>query len=241
MEKAYAKVNLYLHVLGKREDGFHNLDTLMVPIDLYDELYFYDCDEIIVDSEIKDNIVLRVADYLYEKYKPNKKVRIVIKKRIPVGAGLAGGSADCSAALRGLNIFWKLNLSIEELAQISLLFGSDTLFCMYNKPAIIRGRGEHIKFFDVDDATLLLVNPKINVSTKEVFRLYLETDKGENDLEMALLRLYPELNKMKEEYLKEGLVLHLSGSGSTYFAYVDSSYEIKEKPQYLQFVQKIIK
>lgn len=239
MEKAYAKINIYLKVLGKREDGYHDLESLMVPIDLYDELFFYECDDVIVESDIIDNIVLKAALYLKEKFNVAAGVRIVLKKAIPIGAGLAGGSADCSAALRGLNSFWNLNLSLDELAEISLLFGSDTLFCMYNKPAIIRGRGEKIEFVSLKEQKVLLVNPKFPVITKDIFKEYREDDKGENDLEMALLRLYPEIKEMKREYLEKGIELKLSGSGSTYFAFVEDNFELNKNDKYLEFLQKI--
>ncbi|MBP5444741.1 MAG: 4-(cytidine 5'-diphospho)-2-C-methyl-D-erythritol kinase [Acholeplasmatales bacterium] len=237
-EIAYAKINIYLKVLGKRNDGYHNLESLMVPIDLFDELEFMDSskDEIISNIDIKDNIMFKAINYLKEKYNIKKYVKIILNKNIPLSSGLAGGSADLSATLRGLNRLWNLNLSIDELGKISLLFGSDTLFCMYNKPAIIKGRGEVIEFVDYAPRNVLLFNPKIEVKTKDVFSNYKESDEGENELEMALLRLYPSIKDFKEYYEKQGLNLHLSGSGSTYFSF--DKKEFKSNKNYIEIKTK---
>lgn len=220
-EKAYAKINIYLHVLNKRDDGYHNLESLMVPIDLYDELEFIDSDYDLVVSniDIPDNIIYKAINYLKEKYQINRSVKIILNKKIPISSGLGGGSADLSATLRGLNKLWDLNLTTNELAKISLLFGSDTLFCMYNKPAIIRGRGELIEFVSFASKKVLLFNPKIEVKTKDVFNSFKETDTGDNNLEMALLRLYPDIATFKEYYNNQGLDIKLSGSGATYYSF----------------------
>ena len=220
-ELAYAKINVYLKVLGKRTDGYHNLDTLVVPINIYDELEFYDSDIDIIEANrnIKDNIMFKAIHYLKEKYNIKKCVKIILNKNIPLSGGLGGGSADLSATLRGLNKLWNLGLTIEELAEISIKFGSDTLFCMYNKPAILKGRGEIIEFVSFPKKDIYIFNPRIEVLTKDVFMEYHNTDIGENELEMALLRLYPDIYDFKKHYENQGLKLHLSGSGSSYFSF----------------------
>jgi len=220
-EKAYAKINIYLKVLGKRPDGYHDLDTLVVPINIYDELEFYDYDYDIIESSIniKDNIMFKAIHYLKETYNINKCVKIILNKNIPLCGGLGGGSADLCATLRGLNKLWNLNLKIEELATIALKFGSDTLFCMYNKPAIIRGRGDILEFASFPKKDVYIFNPRIEALTKDVFMEYKETDIGENELEMALLRLFPDIYDFKMHYESQGLKLHLSGSGSSYFSF----------------------
>ncbi len=220
-EFAYAKINVYLKVLGKRNDGYHNLDTLVVPINIYDELEFYDSDIDIIEANrnIKDNIMFKAIHYLKEKYNIKKCVKIILNKNIPLSGGLGGGSADLSATLRGLNKLWNLGLTIEELAEISIKFGSDTLFCMYNKPAILRGRGEVIEFVSYPKKDIYIFNPRIEALTKDVFMEYKNTDIGENELEMALLRLYPDIYDFKMHYENQGLKLHLSGSGSSYFSF----------------------
>lgn len=220
-EKAYAKINIYLKILGTRLDGYHDLESLVVPINIYDELEFYDYTYDIIESDIniKNNIMFKAIHYLKEKYNITKCVKIVLHKNIPLSGGLGGGSADLSATLRGLNRLWDLNLSINELADIALMFGSDTLFTMYNKPGIIRGRGDILEFVSYPKRDVLLFNPRIEALTKDVFNNYLETDIGENELEMALLRLYPDIYDFKKYYENQGMKLHLSGSGSTYYSF----------------------
>lgn len=224
--KSYAKINIYLKVLGKRTDGYHDLESLMVPIELYDELEFIDNDIDVIESNvvIENNIMYKAINYLKEKYNITKSVKIILKKNIPLSSGMGGGSSNLATTLKGLNMLWNLNLSDKELGEISLLFGSDTLFFIYNKPAIIRGRGELIEFVSFKQKDVLILNPKIQVSTKDVFMEYNESDKANNDLEMALLRLYPEIKEFKNYYISQGLELELSGSGSTYFTFSDKSF-----------------
>ena len=220
-EKAYAKINIYLKVLGKRNDGYHDLETLMVPINIYDELEFYDYDYDIIESSIniKDNIMFKAIKYLKETYNIKKCVKIVLDKNIPLCGGLGGGSTDLCATLRGLNKLWNLNLKIDELATIALKFGSDTLFCMYNKPALIRGRGDILEFVSYPKKDIYVFNPRFEALTKDVFALYKETDIGENELEMALIRLYPDIYEFKMYYENQGIKLHLTGRGSSYYSF----------------------
>ena len=238
--KAYAKINIYLKVLGTRKDGYHDLESLMVPIDLYDELEFSDSDKDIIESnvDIENNIMYKAIKYMKETYKINRCVKIKLNKNIPLSSGMGGGSSDLSTTLKGLNMLWNLNLSDKELGEISLLFGSDTLFFIYNKPAIIKGRGELIEFIDFKSKDVLILNPRIKVSTKEVFSEYKETDKGNNDLEMALLRLNPSIKEFKNYYLNQGLELSLSGSGSTYFSF--SNNDFVSNSNYLEIKTKTI-
>lgn len=238
--KAYAKINIYLKVLGKRADGYHDLESLMVPIDLYDELEFIDSDKDIIESnvDIENNIMYKAIKYMKETYKINRCVKIKLNKNIPLSSGLGGGSSDLSTTLKGLNMLWDLNLSDEELGEISLLFGSDTLFFIYNKPAIIRGRGEVLDFTEFKSKDITLFNPRIKVSTKDVFNEYKESDKGDNDLEMALLRLYPVINDFKKYYQNQGIELSLSGSGSTYFSFSDKDFTSNDN--YLEIKTKTL-
>ena len=238
--KAYAKINIYLKVLGTRTDGYHDLESLMVPIDLYDELEFIDSDKDIIESnvDIENNIMYKAIKYMKETYKINRCVKIKLNKNIPLSSGLGGGSSDLSTTLRGLNMLWNLELSEKELGDISLLFGSDTLFFIYNKPAIIRGRGDIIEFVEFKSKNVLILNPRIKVSTKDVFNEYRDTDNGNNDLEMALLRLNPKIKEFKKYYQNQGLELSLSGSGSTYFSF--SNNDFISNSNYLEIKTKTI-
>ncbi len=177
-EKAYAKINLFLNVVNKRVDGYHDLDMVMAVINFYDELTFKKNDkgEIIVSSDIEitakqeDNTVYQVAKFLKEEFDVNEGVTINIKKNIPIAAGLAGGSADAAATFRGLNKLWKLKLSLDEMAKLGVDFGADIPFCIYNKLCIAKGKGEELFFLKNKLKTpILLVNPNIRIGTKEVF------------------------------------------------------------------------
>ena len=179
VEKAYAKVNLFLNVLGKRKDGYHDLEMLNVKIDLHDLLEFnlIDCDNtvIIKSNDLflsnQDNIVLQVAKYMLKNYNINNGLEIKITKNIPFGAGLAGNSADSAAVIKGIDKLFNLNLSIKEMMEIGVLFGADIPYCLFDKPAFVSKIGEVVNDFNLDlsDYKLLLINPREFISTKDVF------------------------------------------------------------------------
>ncbi len=177
-EKAYAKVNLYLDVLGKLDNGYHNLEMVMAPLNLHDTLTFKKRKDGVIElitsdgitDDIEDNLVYQVADFLQEQYHIKNGVTITLEKNIPIGAGLGGGSADAAATLRALNKLWKLKLTQEELAQIGKRFGADIPYCIYNKICIARGVGDELVFLDNKlNFHVLLVYPNIHMSTKEVY------------------------------------------------------------------------
>ena len=177
-EKAYAKVNLFLNVVNKRFDGYHDLEMVMASLKLHDKLSFElnKTSEIIIKSEtvitedVKDNIVYKIAEFLQEEFEISKGAIITIKKNIPIAAGLAGGSADAAATFRGLNKLWKLKLSLGDMAKLGINFGADIPFCIYNKLCIAKGKGEEIVFLNQKlNYKVLLVYPNVKVSTKEVF------------------------------------------------------------------------
>ncbi len=261
VERAYAKINLSLDVIKKRSDGYHDLRSIMSPVSLYDELYFYPNEEVVLESEVSidNNIILKAAHLLKEKYNVDMGARIKLIKRIPVAAGLAGGSADASATLRGLNKLWNLGLSLDELAQLSALLGSDTIFCIYNKLAYIEGRGERVNFIANDiDAYVLLIKPYYGVSTKEVFANHVCNYQGEerfnkliteinnnsfplsiyNDLEETTLKICPELQLLVDEIKKFDPSVKMSGSGPT--LYIISNDKIHLNKIYRQFISQNI-
>ena len=147
--KAFAKVNLTLEVLGRREDGFHEVKTVMQTIDLADDLVIdpwatiqVDCDDPLLGGEA--NLVWQAAQILSSRRGAGPGARISIRKRIPVGMGLGGGSADAAAALIGLNLFWGLGLGRQELLPIAAELGSDVSFFLEGGTALAEGRGELI-------------------------------------------------------------------------------------------------
>ena len=245
IEKAYAKLNLSLNVLNKRIDGFHNLESIMVPVvDLYDTLYFYEREDYeieILDNNIADNIILKAAKIFQEKYH-TKGVTIRLEKRIPIEAGLAGGSADASATLRALNKLFKLNLSLFELEPLALSLGSDTVFCLYNKAALCKGRGEILEFIDFDFAIdLCILKPNFGLLTKDVFNNRTLNDTTadslaiinalrkndiekvnnliSNDLYYAAIKVEPKLQYIVDTLYKNNIDIHMSGSGSSLFVF----------------------
>lgn len=175
--KAYAKINLALDVVRKRDDGYHELEMIMAPITLHDLIYINTIEEgIIIETNSKvmptdqRNIMYKVAMLMKEKYDIKKGVKIYVYKHIPTQAGLAGGSADGAAVIRAMNKLFYLNLSDEEMAELGKEVGADIPFCIYQKMAFVRGIGEKLEFIEHPfECKVLLVKPKKGVSTKKSF------------------------------------------------------------------------
>lgn len=241
-EKAYAKLNLALEVVGKRDDGFHELKSIVIPIDLHDKLEFYENDQIILESnlEIEDNLVLKTAKLMQEKYNISKGAKIVLTKNIPIGSGLGGESADIAATIRGLNVLWEMNLELDEFNEFALSLGSDTLFCLYNNPAYVYGRGEGLFFINpISNYDFYLFFSEKGISTKDVFqnykaktrrkkfdslfRLYLNEqyekflDKTYNDLTKTVFKLNKDLKLFYYKLKKINKNVFMTGSGTALF------------------------
>jgi 4-diphosphocytidyl-2-C-methyl-D-erythritol kinase len=173
---APAKINLYLHITGKRPDGYHSLQSLMVPVGISDKIEVAASYKLELEisgefaknsGNLNDNIVIKAAHSL----SPDKGAKIILEKNIPVGAGLGGGSSDAAAALLLLNDFWGLHYSKEKLAQIALGLGTDVPFFINNKPAFVSGIGEIIADSpSLPHLHILLINPGKPLSTPAVFK-----------------------------------------------------------------------
>ena len=153
--RAYAKINLALDVVRRREDGYHDLEMIMAPIELHDLIYIEEFDEgiVITSNNYKmptdeRNIMYKVAKILIDRYQINKGVQIHIYKHIPTQAGLAGGSADGAAVLKAMNKMFHLKLSYEKLAEIGKEVGADIPFCVYERLAVVKGIGEKLDLID---------------------------------------------------------------------------------------------
>jgi len=260
-EKAYAKVNLFLNVTGKRLDGYHDLEMVMASIDLFDVLTFELLKEkqIVIESNVKitqvmeENLVYKIAKSIQEDFNIQFGVKIHIKKNIPIAAGLAGGSADGAATLRGLNKLWKLKLSLDELSKMGSKFGADIPFCIYNKLCIARGKGEELLFIKKSlKLPILLINPNIKISTKDVFSQFLEEDiqfrkisdmtagiyncnielierEMYNSLEKIAFKIEPKIETIKNKIIDLGISgVLMSGSGATVFAISKDKNKLKE-------------
>lgn len=251
--KAPAKINLTLDVKGKRPDGYHEVEMVMTTIDLADriELIEQEQDRIDIVSQSRyvpddeKNLAYQAAKLLKEKFQIKKGVIISIDKMIPVAAGLAGGSSDAAATLRGLNELWGLQLSKKELAEIGSEIGSDVAFCVYGGTALAQGRGEIITPLpSPPNCWVILAKPEIGVSTAEIYQNvnteeihHPETEKMiqalqdqsyedvcrylSNSLEPITCRLYPEVAQIKEQMIRFGAdAVLMSGSGPTVFGFV---------------------
>lgn len=177
--KAYAKVNLFINVLHRREDGYHHLEMMNAKVDLYDLITLSENSKpgmvLIKSNDMflsnQNNVVFDTASYMMHQYVEEKGVTIDIQKNIPFGAGLAGNSTDAATIIKGINQLFSLKLSFEEMRDIGLLFGADIPYCLIDDFAFVEGIGEKITpiNFKFKNKQLLLVNPKVYLETKEIF------------------------------------------------------------------------
>ena len=180
--KSPAKINLHLEVIGKREDGFHELAMIMQNIDLSDFLELEinneglikletDCSELSISS---DNLIVKSANLLRKKTNIDYGANIFLRKNIPIGAGLAGGSSNAAATLIGLNKLWNLNLDNKTLCSLSSKLGSDIPFFINGGIQLCFGRGEILEKLDsnFEYGVLLLKNPNVSVSTADTYKKY---------------------------------------------------------------------
>lgn len=176
---APAKINVFLEVLGKRPDGYHELETVMLRTDFCDMLTFdrLDCPEVdftCSDSSLpvdEKNLVVRAARLLMNEFGVQQGCRVHLQKQIPHGAGLGGGSSDAATAIMGLNQLWGLNLGQDEMAALGARLGSDIPFFFYGSAAVCRGRGEIVKTLSLTVSfNFVLFCPMVHCATAEIFR-----------------------------------------------------------------------
>src|SRR5204862_4365243 len=245
-ELAHAKVNLSLRVLRHREDGFHEIETLMAPVTLCDSLEIesankveFRCDKPALAGE--DNLVVRATRLFFSETNREPKVRLTLRKEIPHGAGLGGGSSDAAAALRGLNRFFDAGLSRERLSTLGAQLGSDISFFLNETATICRGRGEIVTPAALPEPlSFLLLKPEFGIPSSWAYSRWQATRKvaGEiyppkkfgdiafvNDLERPVFEKFVFLAQLKTWLLKqtEVSVALMSGSGSTIFAVLRSN------------------
>ncbi len=251
--RAYAKINIGLAVVARREDGYHTVRTLFHRVDLHDEIRLEPAARIEVVSSSPDapgdrtNLCHRAARALSGHLGTSDGVRIHLRKQIPVGAGLGGGSSDAAAVLRALPVFWNRPVEHQTLATIALGIGSDVPYFLQVGSALAGGRGEELEYFALDlPFAILLCHPRIPVSTAWAYTqvhpsgepppLLASLNRGladpsllrtqlRNDFEEPVFRQYPEIRDVKLSMLETGAVYSsLSGSGSAVFGfYADSA------------------
>lgn len=240
--EAPAKINLSLLIHGKRPDGFHEIETLMVPVSLADDLLFEPAEEfefVCSDSSLpvdENNLVVRAARSFFNRTGIQPGVKIRLEKRIPHGAGLGGGSSDAATTLIGLNELFQADLSLKELSDLAAPIGSDIPFFIYRSAAICRGRGEIVEPVEFNHSlSILLLKPPFGVPTPWAYSRWRDSMEipgvpyGEqemswgklvNDLERPVFEKYVFLSMLKSWLLAqpeaEGALM--SGSGATMFA-----------------------
>ncbi len=249
--KAYAKINLGLDVIRRREDGYHELDMIMQTVGMYDVLTFTKSAKpgIRLQSENRmiptdeRNLVYKAAAWLFSEYSLAGGLEIALKKRIPVAAGMAGGSSDCAATIKALNCLYGLNLTKEEMEKIGVKFGADVPYCIMGGTVRAEGIGERLTpLADTPRCHVLLVKPPVRVSTKMVYEnlnanaltrhpdisgiaaaiengdLKAMAERLENVLETVTVKEFPVIQAIKQRLEETGAIRALmSGSGPTVY------------------------
>lgn len=273
--KAYAKLNIALNVVSRRNDGYHELDMIMVPLDLHDSIVIDLMPASYVTTVTCDDFDLAADEYnlcsiavtkMREFYKFKQHFRIHIHKRIPMSAGLGGGSSDAAATVRAIISLLKLKVIEEDIIKICRSIGSDVPFFYRQIPARVRGTGEILTPIKVSKAYYaLLVKPASGLKTKQVFEEYdrenhaikdidpviraLELGDTEllghtmfNMLEATSMKLNPEIASIKQMLTQDGLSLVLmTGSGSTVFALCEQLHKLeKVAKKYVKLGHKVL-
>lgn len=258
---AHGKINLSLDVLSRRQDGYHELRMIMQQIALKDIITMEELDsDIIIECNNTNvptdtsNLVYKAWRLLSSRFNINKGVYIYIEKNIPIAAGLAGGSSDAAAVLKGLNNLWSLGLSQQDLMDIGLEIGADVPYCIIGDTALAEGIGEKLtRLPSFTDKLILLANPGVSVSTAHVFKsLDLNSIEKHPDtnllinairennldcvasnmvnlLESVTIEEHPIIEKIKKTMMKNGALGSLmSGSGPTVFGIFDDKIAMKK-------------
>ena len=260
--RAYAKINLALDVIKKRDDGYHELNMIMQSIQLYDSLYIRKTkeDKIVIKTNLPyipvdhNNIVYKAASLFKETFNIKHGFFINIYKRIPVAAGLAGGSTDAAATIKGLNQICKTALTLDEMMKLGVKLGADVPYCMMMGTALSQGIGEVLTpLKNIPDCNILLVKPAFSVSTKEVYnKLKIDSishrpdipaiikaiEKGslselvshmDNVLQSVTINQHPMIQDIKKLMIDNGALISLmSGSGPSVFGLYENPKLAKE-------------
>ncbi len=255
---APAKINLALHITGQRGDGYHSLESLVTFADVGDLVSFAASDEDrltfsgpfggVMAADFGTNLVIKALNAMraHAGTKPCPPVALHLEKNLPLSSGIGGGSADAAATLRGLNHFWGLGLSNSDLAHLGANLGADVPMCIYGSPLMARGIGQDITPVALPEFSLLLVNPRVAVSTQAIFKNLASKHNAampalgkeaetldrfisflastRNDLEGPAKTLFPVIDEVLSQLRASGtLFARMSGSGATCFGIFESA------------------
>jgi len=240
-----SKINIGLNVVGKREDGFHNLQTVFYPLLLSDKLIIRKSNKLGFNSNsdllnnLDDNLIIKAIKLLEDKIGVEIKIKIFVEKLIPIGGGLGGGSSNAAAALKAINKLFSLELNYEKLAEIALELGSDVPFFLKQNPAYAESRGEKLFPLNLEiQYPIVIVYPGINISTRWAFERINPSEPNynlhdlfnknfdfkdirdfvTNDFELIVFKEYPVIEKIKKDLYELGANFALmSGTGSTVY------------------------
>jgi 4-diphosphocytidyl-2-C-methyl-D-erythritol kinase len=260
-EIAYAKINLALHVLGRRSDGYHILDTIFAFLDTGDHLQAVSSDTLKLDitgpyagflPNDDNNLIIRAAHLMQNAFNTRKGAAFTLGKRLPVSSGIGGGSANAAAAARMLRKLWELPVTLEELAVLLAPLGADIPACVQSETVRGTQTGTELQSVDGDQITglsALLVNPNIAVSTKDVFARWNGGGNiplsgrgaaemmasGRNDLQQPAMLLCPEIADILSALETQNTrITRMSGSGATCFALFDNNQDALNAEQHIK-------
>ncbi len=239
-----AKLNLFLHILGKRKDGYHELQTVFQLLDYGDDMHFSLRDDSLISLEPtfshiqpKDNLIIKAAEALRDVSNCTRGIDITIEKRLPIGGGIGGGSSNAATTLLALNHLWSTGLSVHELSKIGLALGADVPVFIQGKTAWAEGVGENLQPLELDEVWYCVLAPDCQVSTASVFSqkdltrdtrpitipAFLDQG-GKNDCQPVVERLYPEVAEALS-WLNRFSSAQMTGTGGCVFAQFPSRKE----------------
>ena len=244
--KSPAKINLYLKILNKRKDGYHNIETSFQYIDLYDFLNFKESkNDISIESNSHifkntNNTIFQAASMMKKYSNSSLGVSIKIEKNIPMGSGLGGASSNAASTILALNKLWGLGLSDEKLLNIGKEIGADVPFFIFGKNSLAKGIGEILENTESIKNNILVIDPQIHNSSKKMFTLYDSWERDNEDIDNYLQNsfwgIFIKENHIIQKFYNENINnydLKLSGSGSCMYI------EYKEKQEIYEILKKI--
>ncbi len=243
-----AKLNLFLHITGRRDDGYHELQTIFQLIDLSDWLEFTQTDDLQISIDglnsvdLEHNLIYKATQILKPYAQKITGLSIRVEKNIPMGAGLGGGSSNAATTLIVVNQLWQCGLTIEQLAELGVKLGADVPIFIYGRNAWAEGIGEHLTFIDLEQKKYIVLKPDCFISTQLLFSQKTLTRNTKtstfcayqltpfnfgNNFEPLARSLYPEVNKAMQ-YLDQFGIAKLTGTGACVFTEVTSDMNIDE-------------